>query len=369
MNIIVLTSTGSVSGGARQALVLAAGLQKLGYTVHFVCPPKGETREQALEMGLSQVDLPEKLFEVNKTLRALMPAGVPTIVHGFHNRGVKLVAYLGTWWRLLGLPVACAAHRGVTSRPGNPLPYLLPGIRAYLVNSQACADMLPLFWRRRRCHVVSNSIPEERLIPTRSKAEMRLELNLAEGDKVIGDVCNDNPQKGAGQALKAFALAKPGLPAAKLVIVGVTADIWLPLCEELGIVDEVRLVPRTDHVADYIQLMDLLVFPSWFIESQPNVIMEAMSMGVPVIAGDAGGVRELLPPEFLFDPKDEHAVSVKLTELMQSPEALKRLGEANAAQKDRFSTERRLREVVKYYRAALQEILPEGTTLPPSPFS
>ena len=357
MRVIVLTTSSSISGGARQALYLAEGLQDLGYPVYFVCPAEGEMGRLVKETtGLRHVALPPTLFATQKALRSLIPDNEPTIVHAFHNKGVKYAAYLGTYWRILGLPVACVAHRGVTSRPGNPLPYLLPGIRAYLVNSKACAETLPLLWRKGRCHVVNNSIPKNRIIPLRSRQEMLNELDIPADCRVIGNVCNDNPLKGAGQAIKAFALARRSLPPSRLVVVGVTPEKWQPLCEELGVADDVRLVPLTSHVADYMQLMDILVFPSQFIESQPNVILEGMSMGVPVIAGDIGGIRDLLPPLCLFDPKNEDAISAKLIELMCNPDVLQRLGKENAGQKDTFSLENRLNVVLRHYRQALSEI-------------
>lgn len=356
MNVIVLTSSNAVSGGVRQALYLADGLNRQGHSVHFVCPPGGETEPLIKEMGLRHAALPSSLLEADKVLRALMPPKEPVVVHGFHNRGVKLVSYLCTYWRILGLPVAGVAHRGVTARPGNPLPYLLPGIRAYVVNSQACMDLLPLLWRRWRCHVVSNSIPENRLVPARSRQEVRNALGIPDNCRIIGNVSNDNPLKGAGQAIKAFALARPALLPVKLVVVGVSREKWLPLCNELGVADDVILVPRVNEVADFMQVMDILVFPSLFIESQPNVIMEGMSMGLPVIAGDIGGVRELLPPECLFDPKDERQVSACLVRLMKDPAAMRRLAEANFAQKYRFSTEYRLETVTRIYREVLREV-------------
>ena len=350
MNIIILSSTNSTSGGFRQAAYLASGLQAEGNNVYFVCPSGGEAEALLKEMNLRHVPLPSTLRKADKTLRSLMPGNQPVVVHAFHNRGVKLAAYLGTYWRMLGLPAVCLAHRGVTSRPGNPLPYLLPGIRAYLVNSKACADTLPLLWRKNRCHVVNNSIPEQRIIPARPAQEVRDCLKIPKECKIIGNVCNDNPQKGAGQAIQAFALALKCLQPAKLLVVGVSPEKWLPLCEELGIAKDVVLVPKTKNVADYMQIMDIMLFPSMFIESQPNVIIEAMSMGLPVIARDVGGVNELLPRQCIFDPKNEAEISSKLTLFMNNPELLQQLGKQNAAQKYKFSMEFRLKTVKEHYR-------------------
>ena len=355
MQIIVLSSACSVSGGARQALYLADGLKKRGLPVRFVCPPACALSEAAENLNLPYTALPDKFFEAERVLRALLLPDGPTVIHAFHNKGVKWAAYMGTLWQLKKLPVACVAHRGVTARPGNPLPYLLPGIRAFLVNSKACARTLPLLWRKKRCFVVNNSIPDDRLIPHISKEEMRERLGIAPEHLIVGTICNNNPAKGAGALIRAFAAAQPKLPPATLLLVGVSSERWLPLCEEHGVAGPVRLIPHTPDIADYLQCLDLMCFPSSFIESQPNVIIEAMCLGVPVIAGAVGGVPELLPPECLFDPADEKVIAEKLLYFMSRPDERQRLSAEGLAKKHTFSLEFRLDTLLAHYRRCLEE--------------
>ncbi len=355
MNIIILTSAGMATGGVRQSLYLAAGLRDMGHSVDFICRPDSETKKLALGMGMRCTDLPKKIRDVNRTLRGLMPKGEPVVVHAFHNRGVKLAAYLGTLWRFQGLPVVCVAHRGVTSRPGNPLPYLLPGIRSYMVNSKICASLMPLLWRRKRCHLVSNSVPEERLVPVNTVQEIRQELEIPEDHLVVGNVAYNKPEKGVAELIKAFAASRAHIPPSTLVVVGVTPELFMPLCNELGVTEYVRLVKRTEHVANYVQIMALMSFTSRFIESQPNVIMEAMSMGIPVIGGNIGGIPDMLPPDCLFDPKDVSSISAKIIEKMNNPERLREMAQENLQKKYLFSMDHRLKIVLEQYAAVLKE--------------
>lgn len=350
MRIIYVTSADNSSGGARQAMYLATGMRERGHEVFFFTPPRSLLRPLAPETAW--LDLPAERRHWRKALEEAI-GGQAAIVHAFHNKAVKSLAFYGTLWRLLGKPVACVAHRGVIYPPNNFLPYIAPGIRVFAVNSLACLKTLPLFWRKDAGRVVYNCVPKSKITPTRPPAQMRAELGINEEDTVLGCVSNNAPVKGLEHLIRAFAkIAGPGMV---LCLVGGRRDLWGGLCEELGIGDAVRIIPRTEYVADYLQLFSLFVLPS-LSESSPNSLQEAMCMGLPAVGSAVGGVPEcILDQRYLAPPGDTEALAKVMAAALADRKALAQAGERNLAFSERFSVQKKLDVMEGIYTDLLGE--------------
>ncbi|NMC50401.1 MAG: glycosyltransferase family 4 protein [Desulfovibrio sp.] len=73
---------------------------------------------------------------------------------------------------------------------------------------------------------------------------------------------------------------------------------------------------------------DILVFPS-HAEGMPNVVLEAMAGGLPVLASDVMGTNELVvhgETGYLFAPGDSGTFRARLRDLLASPERARRMG-------------------------------------------
>lgn len=331
-------------------MYLAQGLQERGHDVLFFASPRSKLR--ALAPSIAWRDLPEKRRYWRKTLEEALPEGEAVIVHAFHNKAVKTLAWCGLLWQLSGRPVACVAHRGVIFPPTNILPYVLPGIGLFAVNSQACLDTLPLLWRKSAGCVVYNCVPDEKIRPARSRDEVRAELELTGKTTLIGCVSNNSPNKGLEVLIKSF--AKIYQPGRVLCLVGGDSQLWSPLCTQLGIIEAVRMIPRTEAVADYLQLMDLFVLPS-FSESSPNTLLEAMRMGLPAVCSHVGGVPECIHDKrCLVPPGDVDALAQAVELMLTTPGALEEAAARNLAFSERFKPEQKLERMEKLYADLLR---------------
>lgn len=375
MHILLVTSSSTRSGGARQALYLAEGLLEHGHHVTFFTPSGSTLR--TLSDTMPWADLPESPGRWKDALEAAMPAPGqgPCIVQAFHNKAVKRLAWHGLFWRQRG--VVCVGYRGVVYRPGNPLTYWSPGLDAFVANSHACAKVLRgMGVGERRLAVIHNGIPAARLVPRRGADAVRAELDLPAGTTLLGCVAGDKDVKGVDPLLRAFAQAcapdgaqhggpdshqgggqNDGTPAngtPHLVVVGVTPSRWQPLCAELDITDRVRLVEHSNCVADYLQLLDAFVLPS-LSESMPNTLLEAICSGLPVIASQVGGVPELVRGNgLLVPPGDVPALASALTTVLSDARLRATWAEASRAIAPGFSADTRISRFEALYHTLLQ---------------
>jgi len=84
----------------------------------------------------------------------------------------------------------------------------------------------------------------------------------------------------------------------------------------------------SDQIPELMQRSDCLVLPS-LSEGIPNVILEAMACGLPVLASNLPGIREVVKDEetgFLVAPKDVKGLTKKLLILAQNPERREKMG-------------------------------------------
>ena len=102
--------------------------------------------------------------------------------------------------------------------------------------------------------------------------------------------------KGYEYALQSCKLLKDkGVNFTYTIIGGKDDEELQYLCHDLGIQNEVQLLGRRSQkeVFEYMHKSSVLVLPS-LAEGVPNVVVEAMALGVPVISTACGGVEELI---------------------------------------------------------------------------
>lgn len=103
--------------------------------------------------------------------------------------------------------------------------------------------------------------------------------------------------------------------------------------DALGLADRTVISGRFPHseVYSYIQLFDILVYPSLFAEGCPLSMLEAMALRRPIIASRAGAIPEIITHNhdgLLVEQGSSHAIAAAIAHLLANPTERTRLGNA-----------------------------------------
>ncbi len=142
-----------------------------------------------------------------------------------------------------------------------------------------------------RVSVLGNGVDLARFAPL-PQADARRRLGWPEAPTllVVGNLVEN---KGQGLAIEALA----ALPGYRLHLVGAGPDAGAlqALARRLGVEGRVLFCGRVDQreLASYYSAADLLLLPS-SREGSPNVVLEALACGTPVVGAAVGGVPDLI---------------------------------------------------------------------------
>jgi glycosyltransferase involved in cell wall biosynthesis len=206
--------------------------------------------------------------------------------------------------RRLGIPYVVKVHgTDLNVKANQPLlrpqiRHALRGAHAVVAVSQALADKaVALGVDPSRVHVIYNGV-EPNLFSPGSRREARERLKLAQDERLLLYVGNLKDSKGCLDLLETFPHVLTTHPDTRLLFIGTgpCRDALLQRAAALGCADRVRLVGAIEHFAlgDWFRAADLLCLPS-HNEGVPNVVLEAMACGTPVVATRVGGIPEVLP--------------------------------------------------------------------------
>ena len=200
------------------------------------------------------------------------------------------------------------------------------------------------FLRRRRAVRIPTGVPLERFHPA-APAEARTArqtLGLPADALVVGNVGRLRGEKGHRVLLQAAVRVCAARPDVRFVIIG-DGELREALQQQavgLGLAEAVRFTGARTDVNQLYHAMYLFVLPSLW-EALGTAILESMASGVPVVATDLPGPRELVTPGrtgWLARSNDPADLAERLLEALADPAArAARAAEALRAVVPRFS--------------------------------
>jgi teichuronic acid biosynthesis glycosyltransferase TuaC len=225
--------------------------------------------------------------------------GLPCVVKA-HGTDVNVVARWPSIQPILAWALGAARFSAGVSRP--------------LVN-----ELLRLGAPSDRAVLLPNGVDRAVFHP-QSRAEARRALGLPEPDRIVLYVGGLEPEKGLVDLCAAFEVLRADAPSpVHLVLVGEGAlDPWLRTrAASLGAAAGRLILAGPQDlagVARFLAAADVLALPSW-AEGTPNVVLEALASGRPVVASRVGGIPDAIiegTTGLLVPPRDVDELTLAL---------------------------------------------------------
>jgi glycosyltransferase involved in cell wall biosynthesis len=210
-----------------------------------------------------------------------------------------------------------------------------------------------------RITVVPRGRDPERLgvpSPARRLASRRA-LGWDPDDEVIVTIGRHEFQKGHRYLLEAVGRLRRTRPRLRVIVAGrrgnASADVEA-MRRSLDLVDEVRFVGHRDDVPSLLAAADLFVFPSLY-EGFGGALIEAMALGLPIVASDVPAIREVVEEgrnSLLVPRGDPDALATGIAELLDQAERREAFGRWSRRRfEERFTLDRVVPPMVELYRS------------------
>jgi glycosyltransferase involved in cell wall biosynthesis len=223
--------------------------------------------------------------------------------HVLYGSGViLLLAALG------GVPVRIAHFRGMSDhRRSTWIRHLQRRvlrdlIDRYATNIVGCGEgAMDATWRAdwrsdSRCRIIYTALDPSRFEPYVDRARVRAELGLRSTAPVFIHVGNEVPAKNHTRLLTIFSEISKRDPMSWLVLVGAGTSnpegISWKAIRRWQLSTRVMPLGVRDDVPRLLKAADVLLLPS-LAEGVPGAVLEACIAGIPVLASDLPGVREI----------------------------------------------------------------------------
>lgn len=181
--------------------------------------------------------------------------------------------------------------------------------------------------------------------------QKKKELGMSENTLILLSVGELNKNKNHETVLQALSKLKDKNFIYLICGRGVLKEYLERKIQELHIENKVKLLGYRNDVMEILKISDLFIFPSKR-EGLPVSVIEAMAAGLPVIASNVRGNRDLIAKENLFEPEDIAALTNLIKEQLEAIQnkKLKKVAYANLEQ---YSLKNVLKQMAEIYEEKL----------------
>jgi glycosyltransferase involved in cell wall biosynthesis len=178
--------------------------------------------------------------------------------------------------------------------------------------------------------IIANSVDLTRYQRAVDRLAIRRYLGLAPDDQVMAVVATFKRQKGHRYLIDAASLVVPQFPNLRILLIG-DGELSEELSTQtraLGLEKHIRFLGIRKDVPDLLAASDCFVLPSLW-EGLSIALVEAMASGLPVIATEVSGTRQVIvsgESGLLVPPGDTRLLAGAMLELLSNPQKARTLG-------------------------------------------
>lgn len=349
-------------GGMENGVVnVARGLDPKQFEIHVACLERGGSFVERLPE-------PQNVYILNKpvgfswravfALRKTIAKVKPDVIHT-HNLGPLIYAALATMMGVTGKILHGEHGFPQSQRTAESLRqrrfFYRACKRVHAVSAGLRDELIQFGMPDYKIEIILNGVDTDRFSPYDAIAA-RKEINFPTEGPIIGMVGRFDPLKCHLALIAAFEGLSQKLPTSQLLVVGQGGQIYdqvLARAKSSPVANRIHMVGFQPEPKRYYQSMDLLVVPS-LSEGMSNVVLEAMSCGVPVLGHTACGNAEIITAGkdgILANLKTPKELEKEMINCLSELTRLKQIGQsARETILDRFSIATMVRNYAGLYQ-------------------
>ncbi len=319
MKILHIDTEKGFRGGELQVLLLMEGLKKRGHENFLVAPQGSPLIDKAESVAESIFTIRhQRIFDVINIFKIcrFIKSSHANILH-LHTSHAHLVG--GIAGRMKCRPIVVTRRvdfpvksRFKYNRLADKIIAISQAVKRVLVEGGVREDKI-IF--------IPSGIDTKKFDNVKQADYLFREFNIPDKRLMIGTVAHLTDHKGHTYLLDAIPRVLKEFPHSFFLFVGdgELKDSLRTKSRILGIRDRVFLTGFREDIPEILSILDLFVLPS-HLEGLCTSLMDAMYMGVPVVATTAGGIPEVIEngkTGLLVPPKNPSALAEAIIELLR----------------------------------------------------